>query len=351
MKPKIYIRDRIYVPSNSFPDLGEAKRAYSKEMYREAECNQCEYRDERLCAVCETCPNYLGVIKLYHPKTIKGIPHIGLPVGDKRSVERKTGILFDDYRVVDLRVAAPLQYKIKFTIDLREHQKKLAADFLKHKYGLLEAPPRTGKTVMMLYLGLKLGQRMLLLAHQHEYLQQFLWHIEGNEEEGIPKCTNLPEIQERVGKKLYGFPKTDQDFKTMQFMVMTYQQFISEVNGKRRFDLVASEIGTVAVDECFTGDHRVLTDLGLVDLRSIVSGSVKPTVVWSRNTEHGVDEFKPLESVTRKLTKRMCCVTAGGKDYICTPTHLFWSNTRQTYVEAQHLKPNEDICSINADRE
>ena len=251
--PKIFIKDRIYVPSASFPDLQEAKDAYTRHMYKEAECNQCEYRDERLCAVCETCPNYLGVIKLYHPKTIKGIPHLGLPVGDKRSLERKTGIFFEDYKVVDLRVSAPLQYKIKFTIDLREHQKKLAADFLRHKYGLLEAPPRTGKTVMMLYLGLKLGQRMLLLAHQHEYLQQFLWHIEGNEEEGIPKCTNLPEIQAKVGKKLYGFPKTDQDFKTMQFMVMTYQQFISEVNGKRRFDLVAGEIGTVAVDEVHKG--------------------------------------------------------------------------------------------------
>jgi hypothetical protein len=101
MKPSIYIKDRIYVPSNSFPDLGEAKRAYSKEMYREVECGQCEYRDERLCAVCETCPNYLGVIKLYKPKTIKGIPHLGLPVGDKRSLERKTGIFFEDYKVVE----------------------------------------------------------------------------------------------------------------------------------------------------------------------------------------------------------------------------------------------------------
>ena len=27
-KPKIYIRDRIYVPSRSFPDLQEAKDAY-----------------------------------------------------------------------------------------------------------------------------------------------------------------------------------------------------------------------------------------------------------------------------------------------------------------------------------
>lgn len=252
-KPKIVIKDRIYVPSNSFPDLQEAKDAYTRHMFKDVECSKCEYLEERLCSVCETCPNYLGVINLWKPKTINGIPHLGLPVGDKNYLERKTGIMYDDYHMVDKRVLAPFDYKIKFIIDLREHQKKLAEDFLKRKYGMLEAPPRTGKTVMMLYLGLKLGQRFLLLAHQHEYLQQFLWHIEGNEEEGIPKCTNLPEIQERTGKALYGFPKTDEDFRTMQFMVMTYQQFISEINGTKRFNLVAGQVGTVAVDEAHKG--------------------------------------------------------------------------------------------------
>ena len=348
MKPKIYIHDRVYIPSSSLADLESVKQTYSKHIFQEASCKQCEYRDERICAVCESCPSYQARVVLYKAKTIGGIPCLGLPVGDKSSIERRTGILYSDYKMVDKRVDAPLEYKIKFIIDLREHQKKLAEDFLKRKYGLLEAPPRTGKTVMMLYLGLKLGQRMLLLAHQHEYLQQFLWHIEGNEEEGIPKCTNLPEIQERVGKKLYGFPKTAEDFKTMQFMVMTYQQFISEVNGKHRFNLVANEVGTVVVDECFTGDHRVMTDLGLLTMRSIALGEKKPTVALSRNIETGVDEFQPIESVTKKTSRQLCRVTIGDKSFVCTPTHLFWSETRHAYVEARNLKPDEEIRDISS---
>ncbi len=252
-QPKILIRDRIYIPINTLPDVELVKQRYTRAMFKDVACAQCEYRNERPCSVCESCANYEGTIKLFNQHHVKGVNYLGLPVGDKRNIERKAGIDYDDYKIVDLRNKAPLQYKIKFTIPLREHQVGLVKDFMANKFGMLEAPPRTGKTLLMLKIGLQLGQRMVLLANQHEYLQQFLWHIEGNEAEGIPKCTNLPEIQARVGKKLYGFPKTDEDFKTMQFMVLTYQQFFSLVKGKQRLKLVSENIGTVAVDEA----HRV----------------------------------------------------------------------------------------------
>ena len=252
--PRIYVRDRIYIPIKSIVDVDSFKDKYLKHMFKQdANCLRCEYKADRPCAVCESCENYQGSTRLWAAKAIQGQHYIGVPVGDKLNVERKSGILFKEHRVVDKRQFAPLHYKIKFLVELRPHQKKLVDDFMKWSYGMLEAPPRTGKTLLMLKIGLLLGQRMVLIANQHEYLQQFLWHIEGNEEEGIPKCTNLPEIQQRAGKKLYGFPKTAEDFENMQFMVMTYQQFMSEVKGKNRFKKLSQNIGTVAVDEA----HRI----------------------------------------------------------------------------------------------
>lgn len=350
-KPKIYVRDRIYVPKKSVPDVEALKNAYTMHLFKDAACAKCEYLKDRPCAVCESCPNYTETLTLWKSKMIGGLGYYGLPIGDKRRLERRTGVLYEDHTIVDKRIYVPLRHKIKFLIELRPHQKVLVEDFLRHKYGLLEAPPRTGKTVLMLYIGLKLGQRMLLLANQHEYLQQFLWHIEGNEEEGIPKCTNLPELQAKCGKKLYGFPKTAEDFSTMEFMVMTYQQFLSEKNGKNRLKLLEPNIGTVAVDECFTGEHRVMTEDGLVSMRDIVDGTIRPSRILSHNHETGEKEFKPLESVTRKTVRQLCRVTIDGKSFVCTPNHEFWSKTRGCYVEAQMLKPKEEICFSKSDLE
>lgn len=248
-KPTIVIRDRVYLPVSSIVDTDDLKNKYTRHLFKDVSCAQCEYKPERPCSVCETCASYQGVTKLWIAKNIKGAHYIGVPVGDKRNIERKSGVLFDEHRIQDVRHLAPFQYKIKFLIKLRPHQTKIVDDFMKKQYGLLEAPPRTGKTVLMLYISLLLGQRVVLLANQHEFLQQFIWHIEGNEEEGIPKCTNLPELELKYGKKLYGFPRTAEDFENMQLMVMTYQQFASATKGNERFKQLSKQIGTVVVDE------------------------------------------------------------------------------------------------------
>lgn len=246
---KIYIRDKVYVPLRSVYDKHSLKAKYTKHMYKEASCAQCEYKADRPSHMCSVCPSYGGVVKLYQVRELAGAQYIGLPVGDKRHIEKNAGIDFDDFKIVDKRTSPAFHYPIKFTLQLREHQEKLAKEFLQKKYGLIEAPPRSGKTALMLYLGIKLGLRMVILANQHEFLQQFIWHIEGNEPEGIPKCTNLPELERKHKKKLFGFPKTDEDFENFQIFCMTYQQFASKTSGKARFNRLAKHVGFLAIDE------------------------------------------------------------------------------------------------------
>lgn len=247
-KDAVIIRERVYIPTH-LVDTKFVKNNYVTRMYEDRACARCEHFAERHSYLCEECPAYLGKVVLHAPKMVNGISYLGIPVGDKRNFERKTGLLIKETTFVDRRIKAPFDYKIKFLAALRDYQTPVVEQFLAKKYGLLEAPPRTGKTLMSLYICLKLGQRTLMLANQHEFLTQFIDHIQGNEAEEIPKCTDLPELQIKTGKKLYGFPKTDADFENFQFFTMTYQQFLSEQRGQDRFRKIVKHVGTIFIDE------------------------------------------------------------------------------------------------------
>lgn len=245
----IYVREKIYIPVRSLVSKESTMEAYTKRFYDEAACRKCEYKPDRHFDICDTCAAYKSRVLLYTFKEIKGKNYIGLPVGDKRKVEDIAGIAFSEFKIRDLRVSTPFDKPVKFTVSLRPHQEKLVSKYLKSSFGLIEAPPRFGKTVCMLYISIKLGVKTLVLASQHEFLQQYIYHIEGNDEKGIPKCTNLPELERKYKKKLYGFPKTDEDYKNFQIFTMTYHQFMEEGRGKNRFKKLWPQIGHVQVDE------------------------------------------------------------------------------------------------------
>lgn len=268
--PVVYVREKVYFPADCV-DRQVVADEYTLRFYNEKSCAQCDYKEDRFCHMCEVCPSYRGAVRLHNTRIIKGKSYLGLPIGDKKNFDSLFGILWEDFKVVDKRSQERFDYKIRFLLKLYPYQQKVIDAFMRKKYGLIEAPPRTGKTVIMLAIAVLLGYKMVLIADQHEFLQQFLWHIEGNEDEGIPKCTNLPELELKTGKKLYGFPKTDEDFENFQFFVMTYQQFASEEKGKQRLRRLMNRVGTVSVDEVHSAAAPVFAS---------VLGSMWPRVMF-----------------------------------------------------------------------
>lgn len=146
-KDAVLIRERIYIPVHLI-SVQDVQDEYTTKRYDEKSCKKCEYISDRFSYLCEECPSYLGEIRLFAKKTIKGRSYLGIPVGDKKNFERKTGLVFEEMQFKDLRHYAPFDYKIKFLAKLRDYQEPVIADFLKKKYGLIEAPPRTGKCVV-----------------------------------------------------------------------------------------------------------------------------------------------------------------------------------------------------------
>lgn len=245
--PKIIISNKVYIPWDTV-DQENIVKNYTHHKFENRICNNCEYRYERPCGPCVGCSGFLWSYKTYKHKIIGGTEYVGLPLGDKKNIEKKAGILYSDYKIKDKRVEVPLDKKIKFTLQLRPVQEETEKQFLKYKYGIICLPPRSGKTGLALSIAIKLGQRTLVLANQYEFLTQFLDHIYGNEKEGIPKCTNIEELEERYGRKLAGIPKTEKDFKEFQFICIPYQALISK-KGKKRLKWLKANVGTVFIDE------------------------------------------------------------------------------------------------------
>jgi superfamily II DNA or RNA helicase len=239
----IIVRERLYVPTDDI-NLKKAKRRYTTKLYDESACMRCDYRPMRHCYVCDTCNAYLSETRTYKLKEHKGVSYIGLPLGDRHYFE-KLGVDYDEHEVVDLRCKEKFSVPIKFTGKLYDYQKPVVEEFLSHKYGILEAPPRSGKTIMSLYIAIRLGRRTLILANQIEFLQQF--------EDHVRQFTNLPELEKKLGRKLFGIAKTKDDFKNFEICMSTYQRFLSP-KGKKLLKYVLKRFGTVGIDEVHKGN-------------------------------------------------------------------------------------------------
>jgi superfamily II DNA or RNA helicase len=345
----VVVREAVYVPESILVSPEKVLKAYARRMYDNAACNKCENKPERHNYVCDTCEAYQGMIKLAKRREVKGVEYIVVPVGDKSNFEKKTGLAFDEIKVVDRRNNLDFEYRVKFIAKLRSHQEELQKTFLKKKYGLIEAPPRFGKTITAISTILKLGKVALVLAAQHEYLEQFMDHIHGNEKEGIPKCTNLPELERKHKKKLYGIPKKEQDFKDFQLMFITYQSLLDTKNGRQRLKWLNKRVSTLCIDEVDQGNatefSRVISKIasrykfgvtGTIERKDkkhfIAKALIGPVVAKS-----SVEALTPTVYVhdTGIQTKRY---NAGKRSWVFAMQHLCNHEKRNKMIVEQVIK-------------
>lgn len=121
---------------------------------------------------------------------------IGFARGNLEKVSRVFG---DQFRIIDQRKLVPHGYGLEFTGELTAEQMRVWAEWLNFQYGVIEAPPRWGKTIMMTWMLTRLKQRSLVLAQEISLLQQF--------EEEMRTFTNINELERKHGKKLIGIPR------------------------------------------------------------------------------------------------------------------------------------------------
>lgn len=257
---EVIIRDRIYIPEK-IVDEYTLKDKYLPDIYNESKCKQCPYLPDRHSDTCDECPAYLGQFKLYKDKKINGINYVGIPVGNKKKWKSLITVNESKIKVIDKRVKPKFRYKIKLIRELYDYQKPAVATLVKYNNGLLESPPRSGKSPMMIAASVGKGMRTLILASQYDWLEQFYSTIMGNTESSELPFTNIPKLEEKYNKKICVIAKDGipiQDYKDADIILSTYQRFMSK-KGKKQLQKIKKSFGTVIVDEVDISPAREFT--------------------------------------------------------------------------------------------
>ena len=180
-------------------------------------------------------------IPVFVQTTKKGRLWVGMPRGATSEVHK----CVVDKRVfktaVDMQCDAPAEdMDLKMVGTWRGYQKTAVAVLTKFRNGVLQAPPRMGKTVIGVGVAAELKRKTLVLAHQTDLVEQFL------------NQTILNKDLFEARKGLAGICKEPKDFEKYDICLATYQTFISE-KGAKTLDAIKDLFGVVIVDEAHRG--------------------------------------------------------------------------------------------------
>lgn len=241
------VANMVYLPLNVV-DRNMVRKNYEQSYYDEKMCSSCPYLEDRHSVYCDSCDGFKEKVTLYKRVKIKGKSYVGLPVGDKRNLIENTGCaarhLKDKNLIVDLRPRHTLSRPISFTGKLHDYQKGPVKRLIRKAYGILRAPPRTGKTVMATYVVCKLRTRSLILTDKIDLLKQF--------QSTFDNFTDHKDVSFMVKRPLVGIAKTVEDFLRFDVALATYQTFLS-VYGKAKLRKIRKRFGCIIVDEVHKG--------------------------------------------------------------------------------------------------
>ncbi len=236
------MKDRLYIPARKItPSLhAMIDKNFTKEIEVFVDpmmCRECseETEGETPCSYGAECPYRYTTLTMYDRiRTPKGNA-IGLWRGNLPLIME----LFKGYQVVDSRARPKADKTITFTGELFDHQKLAVKQWFAAKHGgQIIAPARSGKTVIVVYITVRLGLKTLILTHQKDLLHQF--YDSFMEFTNASKTDSVGLAEKGDVLKLYEQGK--------DIILAPYQTFLS-ANGKLRHRELTQKIGLLCCDE------------------------------------------------------------------------------------------------------
>jgi len=147
---------------------------------------------------------------------------------------------------------------MKFTGELRDHQREAVDVFKKKKSGVIKAPPRSGKTVLSTAAICEIGCKTIIMASQREWLDGFYETFCGSDTQ--KPLTNAKKSQ-------VGFAKKYEDFLKYDVCLVTCQTFNSE-KGQKLLRKVRDLFTVMVIDEVRLGAaHKFATAISRINVK------------------------------------------------------------------------------------
>ena len=254
--------------------------------------------------------------------------------------------IFNDFEIIDQRISEPMRAPLKIQFrngkTWRDYQPAAVEALLEKEYGVLKAPPRSGKTLLLTAAICTERQKTLVFAHQTDLLEQMLDTFE--------EFTNLKELQKLRKEPIVGFAKTWEDFEKLDVVLCTKQTF-DHINNRAHLAQIQKMFGYVLTDECFPGETKILTEQGSKRVSTLFNwwAQKKPLPrVLSFNEITKKFEYKNITYAWKKEPKpQLVKIKTEKHSFQCTLEHKLL--TSEGWREAGKLAPGDSLVGNYAE--
>jgi superfamily II DNA or RNA helicase len=155
----------------------------------------------------------------------------------------KLRTVFSDFKILDERLSVPMKAPLKLRFPAGKTWKPYQPDAVlamtSREDGILESPPRSGKTLMLAAATCLEREKTIVFAHQTDLLLQLFDTFE--------EFTNLSDLR-TLRNPVVGFAESWADFETLDVVLCTKQTFDNLVN-RPKAAIVQKMFGAVRLDE------------------------------------------------------------------------------------------------------
>ena len=235
MKDRIILAEKLIVPSCMVPfGATEDYKATVKGRTKDDEEQHFEFfRYEPITECHEFARGNQGLFKKHFAS---------MPLDDQRSRAM----------MGTLSIPTPQGNGLKFVGSLKREQQDVVDALLKTDLnGLLDAPPRFGKTITLVYLTCHLKMKTLFLAHNVDLSKQML--------ASFRKFSNALDLEYTANRRVVDIVEDWDDLYELDVAIMTYQSFTSNDKAWKKLATVKNVFGAVFVDEVHKATARTYT--------------------------------------------------------------------------------------------